>query len=109
MDDLAQNKDWHSVSFNNVLENLNTSSKGLNTTEAGKRQNIVGPNILYRQNRESAFKILLRQFLNPLIYVLLAAAILAITMGKITDGIVVFSVINSTEDILKIKRWKGLS
>ncbi|MFE3869544.1 cation-translocating P-type ATPase [Flavobacterium sp. LS2P90] len=93
MDDLLQNKEWHSVSYNHVLENLNTSSKGLNSTEAGKLLKMVGPNILHRQNRESAFKILLRQFLNPLIYVLLAAAILAITMGKITDGIVVFSVI----------------
>ena len=93
MDDLLQNKNWHSVPYNTILENLNTSSEGLNTTEAGKRQKIVGPNILYRQNRESAFKILLRQFHNPLIYVLLAATILAIVMGKITDGIVVFFVI----------------
>ncbi|MFV7236061.1 cation-translocating P-type ATPase [Flavobacterium sp. ZB4R12] len=93
MDHLLQNKEWHSVSYNNVLENFNASSKGLNMTEAEKRLKIVGPNILYRQNRESAFKILLRQFLNPLIYVLLAATILAIAMGKITDGIVVFCVI----------------
>lgn len=93
MDHLLQNKKWHSVSYNDVLENFNASSQGLNTTEAEKRLKIVGPNILHRQNRESAFKILLRQFLNPLIYVLLAATILAIAMGKITDGIVVFCVV----------------
>ncbi|MDI1305508.1 MAG: HAD-IC family P-type ATPase, partial [bacterium] len=93
MDDLLQNNEWHSISYNNVLESLNTSSKGLSTIEAEKRLKIAGSNILDRQTRESAFKILLRQFLNPLIYVLLAATILAIAMGKITDGIVVFSVI----------------
>lgn len=93
MDNLLQNNEWHSVSYNNVLESLNASSEGLSTAEAGKRVKIAGSNILYRQTRESAFKILLRQFLNPLIYVLLAATILAIAMGKITDGIVVFSVI----------------
>lgn len=93
MDHLLQNKKWHSVSYNDVLENFNASSQGLNTTEAEKRLKIVGPNILHRQNRESAFKILLRQFLNPLIYVLLAATILAIAMGKITDGVVVFCVV----------------
>ncbi|TDE29270.1 HAD family hydrolase [Flavobacterium ranwuense] len=93
MSSIAQNKEWHSVSYSNVLESLDTSSEGLSTTEAGKRLKKEGPNIIYRQSRESAFKILLRQFLNPLIYVLLTATILAITMGKITDGIVVFCVI----------------
>lgn len=93
MDNLLQNNEWYSVSCDNVLERLNASSRGLSTIEAEKRLKIAGSNILDRQTRESAFKILLRQFLNPLIYVLLAATILAIVMGKITDGIVVFSVI----------------
>ncbi|MFE3849130.1 cation-translocating P-type ATPase [Flavobacterium sp. LB3P45] len=93
MSSIAQNKEWHSVSYSKVLESLDTSSEGLSTTEAGKRLKKEGPNIICRQSRESAFKILLRQFLNPLIYVLLTATIFAITMGKITDGIVVFCVI----------------
>lgn len=93
MDNLIQSNEWHSVSCNNVLESLNASSEGLSAAEAAKRLKIAGPNILDRQTRESAFKILLRQFLNPLIYVLLAATVLAVAMGKITDGIVVFSVI----------------
>jgi len=93
MNNILQNNEWHSISYNDVLESLNTSSKGLSTAEATKRLKIEGPNILNRQTRESAFKILLRQFLNPLIYVLLAATFLAIAMGKITDGIVVFIVI----------------
>ena len=93
MDNLLKNKEWHSVSYTNVLESLNTTSVGLNTTDARIRLKTEGPNILYRQRMESAFKILLRQFLNPLIYVLLAATVLAIAMNKITDGIVVFCVI----------------
>ena len=93
MDNLPQNIEWHSVSFDLVLKSLNASSEGLSTTEAGKRVKIAGSNILHRQNKESAFKILLRQFRNPLIYVLLAATVLAVAMSKITDGIVVFSVI----------------
>ena len=93
MENKTPNKEWHSVPYNTVLESLKTSSTGLDSTDATNRLVSTGPNILNRQNKESAFKILLRQFLNPLIYVLLAATILAIAMGKITDGIVVFSVI----------------
>ena len=93
MDNISSNEDWHSLSKTNVLEKLNTSSKGLSAVESCNRLKKVGSNILKTENSESAFKILLRQFLNPLIYVLLAATILALAMGKITDGIVVFSVI----------------
>lgn len=93
MDKLLRNNEWQSDSYDKVLGSLDSSSEGLTATEAGKRLKIVGPNLLDRQTRESAFKILFRQFLNPLIYVLLAATILAVAMGKITDGIVVFSVI----------------
>ena len=56
MDNIPRNEEWHSLSYSNVLENLNTSSEGLNVTEAGKRLKKEGPNILYRQRKESAFK-----------------------------------------------------
>ena len=90
--DLQDHK-WHLVSYDKVLEILNTSSEGLSSAEAARRQKEIGFNILQRQGRENAFKVLLKQFRNPLIYILLAATILAVIMGKITDGIVVFSVI----------------
>ena len=61
MDNLPQNIEWHSVSFDLVLKSLNASSEGLSTTEAGKRVKIAGSNILHRQNKESAFKILLQK------------------------------------------------
>ncbi len=93
MNDLQQNNQWHSVSHTIVLEYLKTSSEGLSSTEVAKRLKKSGPNKLYRQGREGVFKILIRQFLNPLIYILLVATLLSIVMGKITDGIVVFSVI----------------
>jgi Ca2+-transporting ATPase len=93
MDYIPRNEEWHALSYGTALEYLNTSSKGLSTTESGNRLKKAGPNIPYRKKKETAFKIFLRQFLNPLIYVLLFATILAIAMGKITDGIVVFCVI----------------
>jgi len=88
-----QDHKWHLVTYDKVLEMLNTSSEGLSSAEAAKRQKEIGFNILQTQRRENAFKVLLKQFLNPLIYILLAATILAVIMGKITDAIVVFSVI----------------
>lgn len=92
MDDIPPNK-WHSVSYSHVLETLNTSPGGLSSDEAHKRLKKAGHNILYRRRKESAIQILIRQLINPLIYILLAATVLAIVMGKITDGVVILSVI----------------
>lgn len=93
MDDLSFTKTWHSLPYATVLENLQSSSNGLSSSEAAKRLKENGPNTLFRQKRETKLRILIRQLKSPLIYILLIAAALAIIMGKITDGIVVFSVI----------------
>ncbi len=77
-----QDHKWHLVTYDKVLEMLNTSSEGLSSAEAAKRQKELGLNILQSQGGESAFKILLRQFLNPLLFILIAATILAFTWAR---------------------------
>ena len=84
---------WHSLSPTAVLKLLKSSMVGITSTEASDRLKREGGNTLVRRGRESIFKIFIRQFFNPLVYILIVATILAIAMGKITDGVVVFSVI----------------
>ncbi len=88
---------WHQVSYSRVLEILNTSSDGLTSTEAAERLKKTGPNILKRQGGETAFKIFLRQFLNPLIYILLASTILAVSRAKI---LVIFTASESSAALM---------
>lgn len=90
---MQTNNKWHTLSGDLVLKNFNTSPDGLSSNEAISRLKEAGHNKIYRQKRENAFKILVRQLSNPLIYILLSATILAIMMDKITDGIVVFFVV----------------
>ncbi|WP_158858598.1 cation-translocating P-type ATPase [Lunatibacter salilacus] len=85
---------WHKLTYNEVAELLNGSTtKRLSSKEASDRLKKIGYNTLVRKGKETIFSILLRQFLNPLVFILFAATILAIAMGKVTDGIVIFSVI----------------
>ncbi|MDX5418784.1 MAG: HAD-IC family P-type ATPase [Hymenobacteraceae bacterium] len=89
----SSSQSWHSLPADDVLDRLNTSSSGLTTTEAKKRLKASGPNVLRKQRQISIIQILLRQIKNPLIYVLLAATLLAFGMGKITDAMVILSVV----------------
>ncbi|HEY9489383.1 MAG TPA: HAD-IC family P-type ATPase, partial [Chryseosolibacter sp.] len=87
------NKKWFAVSAEEAASELNTSPQGLTMYEAKKRQKIYGPNLIKRNRSESLLNILIRQLQNPLIYVLLAATIISVFMGKFTDGMVIMAVV----------------
>lgn len=84
---------WHALSIKEIFEKLNTSANGITTEEAIKRKKIYGPNTLPLKKPPSLFIIFIKQFLSPLIYVLIAAAILALSIGDVKDSIFIFAVI----------------
>ncbi len=76
----------HHLAIDAVLERLNTSRDGLAPDEAQARLAQVGPNALPQPEGDSLARIFLRQFASPLIYVLMAAAILSLTIGEWSDA-----------------------
>jgi magnesium-transporting ATPase (P-type) len=84
---------WHTLSSDEALTRLETSSAGLSTEEAARRLRLYGPNQILKKSGESVWTLLWRQINNPLIWVLLASGTIAVVLGKITDGLVVLSVV----------------
>ena len=66
-------KNWYQLSIEETLKKLEAQNTGLSSSEAAKRLDKYGPNELKIQ-KPSVLMRFLRQFNNPLIYVLLAAA-----------------------------------
>ena len=60
--------------------------RGLTEVEALERLSVYGQNILPSSNELSYIQIFIRQFLSPLIYILVAAAILSSFIGDIKDA-----------------------
>ncbi|HQR49609.1 MAG TPA: cation-transporting P-type ATPase, partial [Steroidobacteraceae bacterium] len=65
---------------------MDTTPRGLTTAEARARLARHGPNVLPSAPPPSRFAIALRQFKSPLIYVLLAAAVVAMALGDWGDA-----------------------
>ncbi len=84
---------WHALPVEQVFGALKSSDHGLSSAEARTRLRTHGPNRIERGPRRSALKILLRQLADPLVYVLIAAGLIAVLMGKVTDGLVVLAVV----------------
>ena len=77
----------HSLAGDAVLDALGSSIHGLSQTEAGLRQQQYGLNRLPQAQQTPLLVIFLHQFLNPLIYILLIAALIALAAGKLSDTI----------------------
>ncbi|MBN1207644.1 MAG: HAD-IC family P-type ATPase [Myxococcaceae bacterium] len=84
---------WHALPPEAALERTQSASEGLSEEEARRRLERYGPNVLHRESRNGPLRVLFRQINNPLIWVLLGAAVLAIALGKVTDGLVVLAVV----------------
>ncbi|TCK18540.1 P-type E1-E2 ATPase [Thiogranum longum] len=76
----------HAKSTGEVLEALHTSPHGLALAEAAARLQVHGPNELPKARPPGLLQVFVRQFYSPLIYVLLAAAILSLLIQHVTDA-----------------------
>src|SRR5690242_19452100 len=84
---------WHARAGDDVLRALETSDGGLTSEEARARLERVGPNRLPAAGGPSPLALLARQVASPLMYALLVAAIGAIAIGEMEDGLVVLAVV----------------
>ena len=80
---------WHSLSSLEVLQELGSSSAGLTGEEASRRLAEHGPNELEKGQGISAWKILLGQFRNVLLVILIIATALSAFMGHGTESAVI--------------------
>jgi Ca2+-transporting ATPase len=77
---------WHAMAPEKCLERLGSSGIGLSAAEAARRLALYGANSLPRHKRPSPVFLFLRQFRSPLIYLLLAATLVSIVLGHLTDA-----------------------
>lgn len=89
-------KSWHAKSPQETLKELNSAETGLSQTEAQRRLAEYGPNELKKEKRASPIKMLLEQFTDILIIILLIATALSLAVGEIVDAIVIIAIVLAT-------------
>lgn len=85
--------EWYRLETDEILRERNTRLEGLTTPEVEERQKEHGPNILPEAKDLNKFKLLLHQFTSPLIYILLAAAVVTAILAEYVDMGVIVSVV----------------
>lgn len=84
---------WHALSSEDVFEGLSTGPGGLSTAEASRRLADAGPNELSFAGATPWWRVLLRQFISPLIGILLVAAVITLIQQHWVDSVAIFLVL----------------
>lgn len=85
---------WHHLPTHEVVQILETHpSAGLSAEEVKKRQAHFGPNQLTAKKPQSAWMRFLLQFHQPLLYILLIAAVITALLQEWVDAGVIFGVV----------------
>jgi Ca2+-transporting ATPase len=84
-----QTKPWHTQTRDTAYELLNSSPNGLTNAEASKRLLEIGLNEIKAAKRISAWEILLEQFKNVLVLILLGAAAISLFLDHGVEAIVI--------------------
>lgn len=87
------NQTAHALHSDEVLEALESSSKGLSADEADKRLQEAGPNSLPAAEKEGLFKRFFKHFHDLLIYILIVAALVTALLGHWIDTGVILAVV----------------
>lgn len=84
---------WHALSPEQVLKELNSQPSGLDDEAIKKRIEEFGKNELTAKKKISPVVIFVRQFLDVMILVLVIAAVISVFIGEISDTIVIVVII----------------
>ncbi len=87
------NEQWYNLSLGEALQALDSRRAGLETAEARSRLLQYGPNQLEGRKKTPPVLVFLRQFLSPLIYVLLIAVAISFIVGHFMDAWVILGVL----------------
>jgi potassium/sodium efflux P-type ATPase len=87
---------WHTLPCDETLSALGATEEGLSTDEAQKRLAEHGPNLIDKKGGVSVFALLWGQINNPLIWVLIGSALIAIVVDPVDglkNGLVILAVV----------------
>lgn len=80
---------WHTKTSKDCLDTLDTSTAGLSASDIAERQETYGKNELPHKGPDRWYQLVLRQFTSPLVYVLVAVAVITFLLGEVTDGLII--------------------
>ena len=93
----------------NAIKHFGSSLEGLSQMEVMKRLKQNGPNELREKEKVPTWKLFLESFKDPLVIILLIAALVQIFLGEVVESVIIFAVLilNSILGVVQTKKAEG--
>ncbi len=98
---------WHAETLPDLLTSVRAGEHGLTEAEATIRLQEFGPNRLPEKGPTPLWRIVLRQFYSPLIYILVAAAAVSVLIGDVKDAAFIAAVLLINSAIGSYQEWQA--
>jgi len=100
---------FHACHIQEVAKHFETNvENGLDKKEVHKRLEKYGPNLLKQKKGKSLLTIFFEQFVDPIVWILIAASILAFAFGETLEGVAVVIVIVINSLIGFFMEWQAV-
>ena len=86
-------KTWHSRTPQEAMQELKVTADGLTSQEAKERLTKYGSNEIKKEKGKPAYKILIGQFTNILMVILLFAVALSLAVEEIPDALIILAIV----------------
>ncbi len=100
-------KAWHAEQAHAILEALGSNEHGLSSSEVLLRRNEYGGNVLPEKGPIPLWRIIVGQFVSPLIYILVIASIVSIAIGDAKDALFIGFVLALNTAIGAYQEWQA--
>ena len=106
-DGVGRRKKYHDLDIEEVFTLLDATPEGISENEAYLRMQKFGANTLPETKQTSTFILFLRQFKNPLIYILLGALTISFVTKHYVDAWVIFAVVVISSVVGFLQEYKA--
>jgi len=100
--------EFYKENIETVVKELSSNKKdGLDERTVKQARIKYGSNVLKATNRINVFKIILRQFISPLVLILIVAAAVSYYLGQYRDGSILLAIVVLNAGIGFYEEWKS--
>jgi Ca2+-transporting ATPase len=106
---MQQKSKWHAVEIEKILNDLGADKdKGLSANQVAQNKELFGYNELTQKKQTSKIILFLKQFHQPLVYILLSAALVTAFLQEWVDSAVIFGVVLINSIIGYVQELKAI-
>lgn len=84
---------WYLLNKNEIFKIIGTSDEGLSTKESISRLETNGKNLLPKSKQDSVFKIFFNELIDPIVLLLVVAAVSSFVVSEVIDGVAIIIII----------------